>query len=144
MNIALQGELPTAFQEIRGMVNKCTWCVKVFVTSTDGNWEDCGTGMLGFYSKDLVTGEFQPVNPHSYPDPSTDPASSEAKSRDELYITVTKKSDKLGHNNSITADEEILSKLRGNAPESDYILYASMEHSYDFDRQEKNIISWHQ
>ena len=36
------GQSPTALHDIRNMINKCTWHVKVFVTSQDGNWEDYG------------------------------------------------------------------------------------------------------
>ena len=44
-------ETPAALQDIRNMINKCTWCVKVFVCGPEMNWEDCGTGSLGFYTK---------------------------------------------------------------------------------------------
>ena len=52
-------ESPAAYHDIRNMINKCTWCVKVFTTSPDGNWEDCGTGSQSFYIKNENTGEIE-------------------------------------------------------------------------------------
>lgn len=137
-------EPPTAIHDIRAMINKCTWCVKVFVTSPDGNWWDCGTGMLGFYRKNLTTGLLNYFDPNLVPQKPSDNPDPDVGPGNPLFIGVTKKIDKLGHNESITADEDVLFRIRGNREQSDFILYASMEQAYDFDRQERNIISWHQ
>lgn len=104
-------ESPAAFHDIRNMVNKCTWCVKVFVTSPDGNWEDCGTGSLGFYRRNTDTGELESANHKDSRNPSQEPNSNTPKN--PLHIGVTKQNDKLGHPDSISASDQQLQKLRG-------------------------------
>ena len=137
-------ESPAAQHDIRNMINKCTWCVKVFVTSPDGNWEDCGTGSLGFYRKNDNTGELECENYKSdrklmgklqcsyMLEPKSD------NKKNPLFIGVTKQNDRQGHPDSITASPEQLQKLRGGNS-AQWILYADLEKGHDFDRQDSKL-----